>query len=328
MSLSIRIILLIATTIYQAITCHLENKKPPPGKLFDVGGYRLHLYTVGEGNPTIILDHSLGGIEGYFLVEKLAKLGRVVIYDRAGCGWSEHSPHPRTSSQIVTELDALLTQAKIQPPYILVGNSFGSYNVRLYAHNFPEKVIGMVLTDGLHETGMLKISIQLQALKLFFISGFVMSTFGSILGIIQLLRKCGIFELIKPELRQFSQESRNYVKRSFCRSKHWITMSREILNLNNSGNQAAIANQFGSMPIVSIKANSFFQPSLWSFLIPLKAANKLREQMHKELSHVSTDFVQLQANKSGHFVWIDQPDIIVDGVKILLDKLDRTTSTT
>ena len=319
MSLSIRIILLITTTLYQAIACYLENQKLPPGKLLDVGGYRLHLYTVGEGNLTIILDHSLGGIEGYFLVEKLAKFGRVCIYDRAGYGWSEHSPHPRTTSQIVEELDTLLTQAEIKPPYILVGNSFGSYNVRLYAHRFPEKVMGMVLTDGLHETGMLKMSIQLKALKLLFISGFVISTFGSILGIIQLFRKCGIFELIKPELRQFSQESRNYVKRSFCRSKHWITMCREMLNLNKSGNQVTIANQFDSMPIVSIKANSFFQPAWWSFLIPLKAANKLRDQMHINLCNLSKNSVQLEANKSGHFVWIDQPNLIVDGVKIVLD---------
>ena len=181
--------------------------------------------------------------------------------------------------------------------------------------------MGMVLTDGLHETGMLKMPIQLQALKLLFISGFIISTFCSILGIIRLLRKCGIFELIKPELRQFSQESRNYVKRSFCRSKHWMTMCREMLNLNNSGNQVTIANQFGSMPIVSIKANSFFQPSWWSFLIPLKAANNLREQIHKDLSNLSTNYVQIQANKSSHFVWIDEPYLIVDAVKILLDKL-------
>ena len=58
MSLSIRIILIITTTLYQAIACYLENQKLPPGKLFDVGGYRLHLYTIGEGNSTIILDHS------------------------------------------------------------------------------------------------------------------------------------------------------------------------------------------------------------------------------------------------------------------------------
>lgn len=323
MSLSIKIILLVATTIYQAIACYLENQQLPPGQLFDVGGYRLHLYAVGEvgeASPTIILDHSLGGIEGYFLVEKLARLGRVCIYDRAGYGWSEHSLHPRTSSQIVIELDTLLTEANIQPPYILVGNSFGSYNVRLYAHRFPEKVMGMVLTDGLHETGMLKMSIQLQALKLFFISGFIMSIFGSILGIIQLLRICGIFELLKPELRRFERESRNSVKRSFCRSKHWITMIREMFNLNNSGSQVAVANQFDSMPIVNIKASSFFQPAFWSVFLPLKAANKLREEMHKDLSNLSTNSVQLQANKSGHFVWIDEPDVIVDAVKIVLER--------
>ena len=97
MPLSIRVILLVATTLYHAIACWFENQKPPPGQLFDVGGYRLHLYVVGEARPTIILDHSLGGIEGYLLVEELAKLARVCIYDRAGYGWSEHSPHPRTS---------------------------------------------------------------------------------------------------------------------------------------------------------------------------------------------------------------------------------------
>ena len=300
----------------------MEDRKPPLGQLFDVGGYRLHLYVVGDARPTIILDHSLGGIEGYFLVEELAKLARVCIYDRAGYGWSDRSPHPRTSSQIVAELDTLLTQAGIEPPYILVGNSFGSYNVRLYAHRFPEKVIGMVLTDGLHETGMLKMSIQLQALKLLFISGFLMSTLGSRLGIIRLLRIGGIFEWLKPELRQFPQEPLNSVKRSFCRSNHWITMSREMLNLNKSARQVSIANPLGTMPVVSIKATSFFKPSLWTVFIPLRGANRLREQMHVDLCNLSTSCLQLQANRSGHFVWIDQPDVIVEAVKIVLDTVD------
>ncbi|HEY9611879.1 MAG TPA: alpha/beta hydrolase [Allocoleopsis sp.] len=322
MSISIRVLLLVATTLYQAIACWLEDRKPQPGQLFDVGGYRLHLYVAGEASPTIILDHSLGGIEGYFLVEELAKLARVCIYDRAGYGWSDRSPHPRTSSQIVAELDTLLTQAGIEPPYILLGNSFGSYNVRLYAHRFPEKVIGMVLTDALHETGMLKMPIQLQALKLFFISGFVMSTLGSMLGIIRLLRTCGIFELLKPELRQFSKHSLNSVKRSFCRSKHWITMSREMLNLNNSARQVRVANPLGTMPVVSIKATSFFKPSFWTLFIPLRGANQLREQMHIDLCNLSTDCLQLQAKRSGHFVWMDEPDVIVDAVKIVLDKVD------
>lgn len=321
MPISIRVLLLVASTFYQSIACLLEDRQPPPGKLIDLGGYGLHLYIVGEGSLTIVLDHSLGGVEGYFLIEELAKLARVCIYDRAGYGWSDHSPYPRTSYQIVQELDTLLTQAAIEPPYILVGNSFGSYAVRLYAHLFPQKVAGIVLTDALHETEMLKMSLQLQSLKLFFISGFVMSILGSMLGIIRLLRVCGVFELLKPELRQYSRDSVNWVKRSFCRPKHWITMSREMLNLDKSARQVSIANHLGTMPIVSIKARSFFKPSFWTIFIPLKSANQLREKMHMDLGNLSTDFLQLDANKSGHFVWLDQPEVIVNAVKIILNKI-------
>lgn len=318
----IEIILLGTTTLYQAIACWIEDRIPPPGKLVDVGGYRLHICTQGESRPTVILEHSLGGIEGYLLIQAIAKLARVCIYDRAGYGWSDRSPYPRTSEQIVIELDGLLTKAKIEPPYILIGNSFGSYNVRLYAHRFPEKVVGMVLTDGLHEIGMLKMPIYLQALKLFFLSGFMMSVLGSILGIIRLLKTIGVFELIKPELSQFPQNVLNSVKRSFCRSRHWITMSREILNLDESSRQASIANYFGSLPIVSIKAETFFKPSLWTFILPLKAANRLREQMHAELLQLSTDCTQIHAKRSSHFVWIDRPDIILTAIEIVLSKLN------
>ncbi|AUB38017.1 Pimeloyl-ACP methyl ester carboxylesterase [Nostoc flagelliforme CCNUN1] len=321
MLIIIRAFLLVATTLYQAIACWFEDQKPPPGQMFDVGGYRLHLYIAGNANPTIVLDHSLGGIEGYLLVEELAKLARVCIYDRAGYGWSDRSPHPRSSNQIVTELDTLLTQAGIKPPYILIGDSFGSYNVRLYAHRFPQKVIGMVLTDGLHETAMLKMSFQLQALKLFFISGFAMSILGSILGIIRLMKICQVFEVLKPELGKFPKHLLNSIKRSFCRPKHWITMSREMLNLGASGREVSIANHFGEMPIVNIKANSFFKASFWTIFIPLKGANQLRKQMHVELLKLSTNCTQLEASKSGHFIWVDQPDVIIDAVKIVLNKV-------
>lgn len=328
MAVSIQVLLLVATTLYQAIASWLEDRSPPPGELIDVGSYRLHLYTVGESgptiSPTIVLDHSLGGLEGYFLIQALSKLARVCIYDRAGYGWSDHSPYPRSSDQIVKELDILLVQAAIQPPYILVGNSFGSYNVRLYAHRFPEKVVGIVLTDALHEMGMLKMSVPLQALKLFFISGFMMSVLGSMLGIIRLIEACGIFELLKPELRSFSQDSLKWVKRSFCRSKHWITMSREMINLDKSGRQVSVAKNFGTVPVVSIKSNSFFKPSFWTMFIPLKGANKLREKMHLELRKLSTNYLQVEAGKSSHFVWIDQPDIIVDAVKTVLNQINSS----
>ncbi len=324
-TISVRLFLWAATTLYQAIACQLENRNPPPGQRFDVGGHYLHLYKsgnkLGADHPTIVVEHSLGGVEGYLLVDALSHLGQVCIYDRAGYGWSDHSPRPRTSDQIVAELDTLLTQAGIKPPYLLVGNSFGSYNVRLYAHRFPQKVVGIVLTDGLHEEGMLKMPLQLKVLKLFFTSGFVMSTFGAAFGVIRLLCLCGLFEILKPELRQFPQSSLRSVKRSFCRPKHWITMSREMANLSASARQLRVAQTFGTLPIASIKASSFFKPTLWTYCIPLRSANRLRDVMHAQLQTLSADYTVMEAQRSSHFVWVDQPDLIVDAVKLVLDKV-------
>lgn len=327
MLIPVRVILLTITTLYQGIVCWLEDRQAPPGKRFDVGGYRLHLYTQGEDNwgeakPTFVLEHSLGGLDGYLLIETLAQLGRVCIYDRAGYGWSDRSPHPRSSAQLAKELDALLTQAKIDPPYILIGDSFGSYNVRQYAATFPNKVKGIILTDGLHEVGMLKMSFSLKLLKLFFISGFLMSVLGTFLGIVRVLNLIGVFEILKPELRRFPKQATRSIKRSFCRPKHWITMTREMLNLDRSARQLISSQLSCNIPIVSIKAQSFFKPSLWTLFIPLGAANRLREQMHREFLRLSDDCVQLRAEKSSHFVWVDQPEVIVEACKMILDKIN------
>lgn len=317
-------LLLLATTSYHLIASLLENRKyQPPGQLIDIGGCKLHLLAKGQGEITVVLDHSLGGIDGYFLIDKIAKITRVCIYDRAGYGWSNQSPKPRCSQEIVQELDKLLSLGKIEPPYILVGDSFGSYNVRLYAAQFPEKVVGMVLTEGLHELAMSKMSITLWGLRLFFMSGFAMSTLGAVLGIIRLLGLMGMFEFLKKELRQFPKETLKTVKRSFYHPKHWITMWREMWNLNKSANQVRQSGSFGNLPMVSIKANSFFHRSIFNFYMPVKAADKLRDTMHDEILKLSTNCTQIQALKSSHFVWVDEPEIIVEAIQEVLHKLKK-----
>jgi pimeloyl-ACP methyl ester carboxylesterase len=326
---------------YQLIACWRESQQSPPGRLIDVGGFSLHLMTTRlttslatddqrqPGQSTIVLDHSLGGVEGYFLTEQLAPLGetlgqqfrQVCVYDRAGYGWSQPSPHRRTSDQIVSELDTLLTNAGIEPPYLLIGDSFGSYNMRLYADRFPAKVSGLILTDGLHEAGMLKMSWPLRGLQYFFISGFLMAFLGASFGIIRLLRALGLFELLKPELRNFSPTANAQAQRSFCRPKHWWTMTQELWHMDSSGKALQPASNLGTLPIVSIKAASFFLPSWWTKLMPLGQANQLRDRMHAALVKLSSQTIQLKADRSGHFVWIDQPEVMVEAIKWIGDRL-------
>jgi len=136
--------------IEQAIaTTHDRRAYPPPGQLIDVGGYKLHIFCMGEGSPTVILDHvGAGNSAQWGLVQpEIAKMTRVCADDRAGFGWSEPGPAPRDARQNMQELHALLTNAHIAPPYILVGHSFGGDVARLYADQYRDQVIGMVLVD-------------------------------------------------------------------------------------------------------------------------------------------------------------------------------------
>jgi pimeloyl-ACP methyl ester carboxylesterase len=126
---------------------------PPPGEIVDVGGHNLHIVCRGEGAPPVVLDAGMG--EAWVTWSKvqpaLARTTRACSYDRAGIGYSDPGPLPRTSARIAEELHALLHGAGVAGPYVLVGHSFGGYNVRLFASRYPREVAGIVLVDASHE---------------------------------------------------------------------------------------------------------------------------------------------------------------------------------
>lgn len=112
----------------------------PPGVLVDVGGHRLHLYCTGEGDPTVLLDAGSGdwSLKLRPLQDELAATTRVCTYDRAGSGWSEPGPAPRTGERIVDELEALLEAAAEPGPYVLAGHSFGGLTMLLWFGMAPD----------------------------------------------------------------------------------------------------------------------------------------------------------------------------------------------
>lgn len=173
--------------LYQVIGAAADKRRhPAPGRLVDVGGFRLHAYVLkpggqkpdwqqggglrlvgnrtapqiaggpkvgGKSRPVVVLDAGLGGsVLDWCLVQlEVATFATVVAFDRAGNGWSEAGPAPRTSGRMVEELHTLLGRIGLKPPYVLVGYSIGGLNARLFAARYPGEVAGLVTIDASHE---------------------------------------------------------------------------------------------------------------------------------------------------------------------------------
>ena len=124
---------------------------PPLGKLIDVGGYRVHLYCLGAGSPTVVVVGGAFSFDWGLVQPAVATLTRVCTYDPSGTAWSDSYQNQENSTppcvERVTEIHSLLKEAKIEGPYVLVGFSIGGLTGRLYTAHHPDEVAGMVIVD-------------------------------------------------------------------------------------------------------------------------------------------------------------------------------------
>lgn len=122
------------------------------GQLVEIGDRSLWLECIGDGAPTVILESGLGGDHRTWeqVQPRLAAASRVCVYDRAGIADSDEAPGTRTAADAVDDLTALLEAAAIEPPYVLVGFSFGGAITQLFASTHPDAVAGLVLVESNH----------------------------------------------------------------------------------------------------------------------------------------------------------------------------------
>ena len=145
--------LALASAAYQAAGDRRDRRRrPPPGRLIDVGGYRLHIVCTGEGSPPVVIVPALGATAGDWreVQRRLAADSTVCVYDRAGLGYSESPHRHRTARRMAEELHALLHGAGIPPPYVLAGHSLGGVVTRVFARLYPGEVAGVALIDASH----------------------------------------------------------------------------------------------------------------------------------------------------------------------------------
>jgi len=319
------LILALGTFIAGVIAkSNLVKQYPPPGQLVDVGGYKMHIHCTGQGNPTVILDAGLGDFSvTWGLVQpEVAKTTRVCSYDRAGYGWSEPSPHPRTASRMTDELHTLLVNADIQGPYVLVGHSLGGLIVRIYTHSYPDEVVGMVLVDSTHEEQYIRQSAAVpkyievqrhgseQVARQYRLFGFLGST--------------GIMALAPQSIPNpgFSDASFELYKAIWATTDFFKTMLAEGEALEEILAEARSMGitSFRNLPVIVISAGPSGSDPNFSDA-ENQQLREVRKVLQSELSGLSSDSTQIIAEQSSHYIQSDQPDLVIDAIREMLADL-------
>jgi len=255
----------------------------------DVGGYSLFVYCVGRGSPTIVIESGLNGTSNDWerLLPDLRKITRVCVYDRAGLGMSDPSPHPRTSGQMVKELRTLLVNAGIPGPYALVGWSFGGMNVRLYAAQYPADMAGVVLLDSSHPD-----------------------------------RNVRSLALLPPETR--GEPASLKTLRQWWATDWGIPQWNPTgIDWKASAEQVRAAGSLGDIPLLVITRSPDPRYSDWGSDFPEDVAlelDRLWQEMQKELVNLSSNSKQIIAKESGHCIHCSQPRLVIDAIREVVEE--------
>ncbi|MBE0703737.1 MAG: alpha/beta fold hydrolase [Afipia sp.] len=194
--------MILAGTIYESVSEAADIQAyPPPGQMVDVGGYRLHINCMGTGSPTVIIDAGLGAwsLEWSWVQPEVAKTTRFCTYDRAGMGYSEAGPLPRNAEQFATELHMLLERANIAGPYVMVGHSLGGLPVRIFVHNYPTEVAGVVLIESMSPRQMTQPPAEIESQTPSQSSGVSLPFLVARIGLVRVLAGQLITQNLPPE---------------------------------------------------------------------------------------------------------------------------------
>ncbi|MCG7345859.1 alpha/beta hydrolase [Sporosarcina sp. ACRSL] len=316
--------LLVIGFVYEQVSRRRDTRRPYPGEMIDVGGYRLHFTDDGQGTPTVVIIHGAGdcSYSWMHIRKELSKFTRVITYDRAGMGSSDPGPEP-IPEHTVKELHSLLSATGASGPYVLVGHSLGGLIARLYASEYPNQVAGFVFLDSTHESlkddvkfkkGFAMIGFMTKILRLVSPVGFP-RFLGNVLGIIPMFGN----EISYYKQQLSAEEFRQWKERVYS------IMSGKTAGLEFKGAWAhldAAANQlqnslekppFGDLPIAVVN-----NPGFGAHWI----------EMQKELASRSTNHIHKTSDHKGHSLQMPRPEYVIEAIQHVVEQVQERNGQT
>jgi pimeloyl-ACP methyl ester carboxylesterase len=305
---------------------------PPPGRLISIGTHSLHLHCAGTGSPAVVFDAALGASSlSWSLVHpQVARFTRACVYDRAGFGWSEGGPMPRTAGRIADELHHLLRQAGVPPPFVLVGHSFGGLVMRLFAARHPGEIAGLVLIEPaipedwvepaddkraliqrgtrLCRIGTVAGRLGIAGIVAGLVRGGVLSMARLIVAIITRGRLRREDEDILAPIWKLPPEARARLGAMWTQPRFFEALGSQIAHVRDS---AAEVQREAPLPLATVPL----------IVISAEEAGEHRRHADAALAGISTRGEHVLASGSGHWVPLDAPQVVVDAIRQMVDRV-------
>jgi pimeloyl-ACP methyl ester carboxylesterase len=317
--------------IYQAIGSRRDARRlPPPGHLVEAAGYRLHLNVTGRGPVVVFISGIAASSLNWARVQaRVSRDATAVTTDRAGLGWSDLGPGGLTALDHAGHLRLALTRAGLQPPYVLVGHSYGGYVAQLFAARYEADVAGMVLVDPVSwqewvapDTGQRRL---LRGGRLFAWAGAALASVGVVRALVGRYRG-GSESAGRAVLGAFGKEAVSAVSRLMGEigkmppevwdavQAHW-TRPRSFL---------AMARHFATLPRSAALVRESAARAPWSFpLVVLGVADSSSGPpgAQRAIAARSTRGRFVPVPAAGHWIHLDQPDVVEQAVRTVLDEI-------
>jgi pimeloyl-ACP methyl ester carboxylesterase len=282
---------------------------PPPGRMIDVGGRRLHLRCLGDGaGPTVVIEQGAGAPSFFWwdAQDRIARFARVCTYDRAGYGWSDPAPGRRSLHDRVVELRRLLERAGAPGPYVLVGHSYGSPMIQLFVRDHPQDVAGLVFADGPDLEEVFGPDYQAVTRKVHLASVRIMG----------FITRFGLFRLIgllggRSSLTQGLSAQARAAARATRRTSAWDAALDDLRSLWTAPAADRLSLPPGSLGRLPVAVISHGQP----FPGPLAQLERGFEAGQARLMALSSNSQRIRLPEAGHMVQIDAPDAVVDAIR-------------
>jgi pimeloyl-ACP methyl ester carboxylesterase len=254
----------------------------------------------------------------------LSQTTRVCAFDRSGYGWSEPGPRPRDGAQVVAELHALLMAAGELGPYVLVGHSLGGVHVRLFAVQYPNEVVGLVLVDTAHP---LTITPEFESQRQASIGFYQVLNLLTGSGLLRIVGPLGGAESMPATARKLPSEFQDTYLNLLLDPNQYATAIAEMEQLPQTFEQTSallIGEQpLGDLPLLVLTAGQTAAPGSTPFDEHNVPVSNQQLQSQLELAGLSAQGEQRVLEQSGHAVHLDAPDDVIRAIQDLIEKIRR-----